>query len=84
MIATRRPFNFPVPGAPVQPGAWVHVIQTDPEDIAYLDKTGKVVYLEYDCGCGQTFPTDPMIGVEFTDLPPFEFWQEELEEWEKP
>lgn len=40
----------------------------------------RVCQREYNCGCGQTFPGDPMIGVRFGTLPMSEFWSEELEQ----
>lgn len=40
---------------------------------------GPVVHLDYDCGCGQTYPAEPMIGVRFGPGLVLEFWPEELE-----
>lgn len=42
-----------------------------------LGQIGKIVYLDYDCGCGQTYPDDPMVGVQL-DSAVREFWSEEL------
>lgn len=39
---------------------------------------GTVVHLEYDCGCGQHYPDDPMVGVRLETLEVVEFWKEEL------
>lgn len=39
----------------------------------------EVIYFEYECGCGQTFPEDPMIGIKSSDGEIDEFWKEELE-----
>lgn len=77
-----RPVYEPVPGAPLQPGMCVQVVDAIDEDICdvrpWLGKVGMVRYLEYSCGCGQSYPDDPMIGVEFCNGTKQEFWQEEL------
>jgi hypothetical protein len=76
------PIREPVPGAPYQPGDVVVVvaaIDRNVRDVSeHIGKVGRVVHLEYGCGCGQTFPGDPMIGVELGDLVE-EFWREELD-----
>ncbi|MGH2568290.1 MAG: hypothetical protein ACRDGA_08125 [Bacteroidota bacterium] len=68
-----------VPGAPFRIGQRVRVISIVDEtgDERFLGKEGTVAYLEYDCGCGQTFPEDPMIGVRFL-IDTESFWKEEL------
>lgn len=48
-------------------------------DLRFCGEIGKVLYFEYDCGCGQSFPSDPMIGVCFSNGEVEEFWKEELE-----
>lgn len=73
-----------VEGAPVKIGQSVKVtsIGEGEEDTDWgklMGQTGTVSYLEYSCGCGQTYPQDPMIGVQFTDGSIHEFWHEELE-----
>ena len=77
-----HPITVEVPGAPVQPGDPVLVVQATDASIddvsAFIGLQGVVVYLEYDCGCGQTFPTDPMVGVAFSGGASYEFWREEL------
>ena len=69
-----------IDGAPFQVGDMVTV-----EGI--LDETGRtdlighggpVVHLDYGCGCGQSYPDDPMIGVRFRPGLVEEFWKEEL------
>lgn len=47
-------------------------------DKSWVGKSGFVEHYEYDCGSGQTFPHDPMIGVRFDDGQLEEFWSEEL------
>ena len=47
-------------------------------DKCFLRKRGVVTYFNYDCGCGQTYPQDPMIGVRFVSGKTAEFWREEL------
>ena len=71
-----------VPGAPRQPGDAVLVVAAiDPNvhDVSeHVGKTGRVDYLNYDCGCGQRYPDEPMIGVVLADGTEEEFWPEEL------
>lgn len=47
---------------------------------ALIGQKGVVVHLEYDCGCGQIFPHEPMIGVKLEDGSEHEFWFEELKD----
>lgn len=49
----------------------------------FIGRAGVVDHLDYDCGCGQTYPDDPMIGVTFDDGAAEEFWSEELENWDE-
>ena len=79
-----NPICEPVEGAPFQPGDNVKVVAvvdefTAPAHPTYIGQTGVVEYLEYSCGCGQTYPDDPMIGVRLDDHTIREFWHEELE-----
>jgi hypothetical protein len=68
-----------VDGAPFKIGDSVKVVSLsdDTADAEFLGQQGKVLYFEYSCGCGQTFPNDPMIGVQFAEQAA-EFWKEEL------
>jgi len=76
-----RPIREPVPGAPRQPGDRVVVVAVADStvDPGHIGKVGRVDYLEYSCGSGQTFPGDPMIGVVFDGGGREEFWPEELD-----
>lgn len=78
-----RPIRERVEGAPYQPGDVVRVVQAVDRpihDVAlFVGHVGVVAYLEYSCGCGQTFPDDPMIGVTFEGDLFEEFWREEVE-----
>ena len=71
-----------VEGAPFKLGYEVRVLDNPSLDCTfdeqYIGKIGHVVHFEYDCGCGQSFPADPMIGVMFSDFKVEEFWKEEL------
>ncbi|MFT7680651.1 MAG: hypothetical protein ACI935_000082 [Moritella dasanensis] len=53
-------------------------VQDDmPEE--HIGRKGKVLYYEYDGGCGQSYPKEPLIGVRFFDNNDLEeFWSEEL------
>lgn len=68
-----------VDGAPFKIGEEVNVVSLsdDTADAEFLGRQGQVLYFEYSCGCGQTFPNDPMIGVQFGERTA-EFWKEEL------
>lgn len=80
-----NPIRVPVEGAPYQPGAAVKVVGACDETARpkYIGRLGTVVYLEYECGSGQEYPRDPMIGVKFAGdaskkEASWEFWREEL------
>lgn len=79
-----RPVKIAVPGAPFQPWDRVVVVASveTPSSGAsveeFIGRSGTVSFLEYSCGCGQSFPGDPMIGVAFEDGRQEEFWREEL------
>ena len=68
-----------VAGAPFKIGEHVKVISLsdDMGDAEFLGKEGRILYFEYSCGCGQTYPNDPMIGVKFGERTT-EFWKEEI------
>lgn len=70
-------------GSPFQPGEVVLVVAATDEGIhdvtEFIGRRGVVKYLEYKCGCGQTYPGDPMIGVAFPGGANEEFWHEELQ-----
>ena len=74
------PIREHVPGAPRQPGDLVRVeaILDSTADVALVGAVGRVVHLEYGCGCGQRYPDDPMIGVELPGGVVEEFWRDEL------
>lgn len=78
-----RPIYQTVEGAPYQPGDRVRVVDAIDREVLDLrpliGRVGTVTYLEYSCGCGQTYPADPMIGVALDDGVKQEFWTEELE-----
>jgi hypothetical protein len=66
-------------GAPYKIGVGVKVLALTDEtaDNDLINHSGVVVFLEYSCGCGQSYPGDPMIGVRFGRRIA-EFWKEEL------
>lgn len=70
-----------VDGAPFQPLDRVRVVRAidaDVHDVSrFVGFSGVVRYLEYSCGCGQSFPADPMVGVDVGGETE-EFWPEEL------
>lgn len=80
MDGTARPIYKNVPGAPFKIGAQVRFVKPcdDTADRQFIRKTGTVRYFEYSCGCGQSWPDDPMIGVEFANGVE-EYWKDELE-----
>jgi hypothetical protein len=70
-----------VDGAPFRIGELVRVARLSDStgDADFLRKCGRVAYFEYSCGCGQSYPGDPMIGVRFLNASA-EFWKEELQQ----
>ena len=68
-----------VDGAPFRVGDRVKVVALadDTADPTFLGRTGRVLCFGYTCGCGHTFPHDPMIGVKFRGRIE-DFWKEEL------
>lgn len=68
-----------VDGAPFKIGEGVKVVSLsdDTGAVEFLGQLGQVLYFEYSCGCGQSFPNDPMIGIQFSEQTA-EFWKEEL------
>lgn len=74
--------RVPVAGSPYQPGDLVLVVDAIDRDVSdlsrYIGQRGQVEYLEYSCGCGQHYPDDPMVGVQFACGTRVEFWPEEL------
>ena len=74
------PIHQDVSGAPFRIGNAVKVIGAADEtfNMQYMGQIGVVVHFEYSCGCGQSYPWDPMIGVRFSDSHIEEFWKEEL------
>ncbi len=78
-VTAPKHIHADVPGAPFKIGTLVRVVRLADEtgDRAWLGRTGTVKFFDYACGCGQTFPNDPMIGVEYRGRIE-EFWKEEL------
>lgn len=75
-----KPTYIDVDGAPFKIGDRVRVTRGTDETFnsRYRSRVGVVEYLEYQCGCGQSYPRDPLIGVKFTSNGIEEFWAEEL------
>ena len=75
-----NPVYGDVVGAPFKIGERVRVTRGQDEtfDALYKRHVGIVEYFEYSCGCGQSYPHDPMVGVRFHDESVAEFWAEEL------
>jgi CarS bacterial SH3 domain len=79
-LVKRNPIYCNVSGAPLAIGDRVRIVSGTDEtfDPRFTGRIGLVRYLEYECGCGQSFPHDPMIGVGFHTGKTEEFWREEL------
>jgi hypothetical protein len=75
-----RPIYLDIDGAPFRVGERVRVTDSGDETFerSYKGRIGIVEYFEYECGCGQSYPNDPMIGVRFHKDRIEEFWAEEL------
>ncbi len=69
-------------GFPIKIGNRVRILDNPNKDETfdnrYTFKIGIVTYFEYNCGCGQSYPSDPMIGVKFGSGKIEEFWKEEI------
>jgi len=80
-ISTNK-ISHDIYGSPYTIGEKVIVLSNVSNDCTFDDKfiglIGKIEYFDFECGCGQTYPTDPMIGVKFLDNSIEEFWNEEL------
>ena len=79
-----KPRYHDVEGAPFRIGTLVRVTGACDEvgrDCGIDELAGQcgiVKYLEYDCGSGQHFPDDPMVGVRFRDGGVRELWKDEV------
>lgn len=76
-----NPIYLRVEGSPYQPNDKVLIVKFsdntgNPE---FAGKIGVVQYLEYSCGCGQSYPNDPMIGIKFSNGSLIECWSEEIQ-----
>ena len=79
--------NNDISGAPFNIGDSVLILNNPNNDLTFdeffIYKKGVVKYFEYNCGCGQSFPNDPLIGVLFPDKRVEEFWKEEIRSLQK-
>ncbi len=78
-MKSAQPIRTNLHGAPFRIGELVRVARLSDAtgDANFLRKCGRIVYFEYSCGCGQSYPGGPMIGVRFLNGTA-EFWKEEL------
>lgn len=53
-------------------------IPPDEIEDTLIGQEGTLEHYDYDCGCGQIFPDQPMIGIRLADDTLIEFWPEEL------
>lgn len=74
--------KYNIEGVPFKIGDKVRVLNNPSNDETfdkkYSGRNGEVIFFEYDCGCGQNFPEDPMIGIKFQNGKVEEFWKDEL------
>ena len=70
-ILKPKPRKYDIEGAPFKIGDKVRVLDNPNNDETFnydfSGKHGVVEHFEYDCGCSQTLPEDPMIGIRFSD-----------------
>lgn len=70
-ILTKNPIEHDVEGAPFKIGQKVKILDNPNDDetfdMKFANKIGKIRFFEYESGCGQTFPRDPMISVRLDD-----------------
>jgi hypothetical protein len=66
-------------GVAVRLGNKVEVVYLADDTVSgkYLGRVGIVLAFDFDCGCGQSYPDDPMIKVLFENSCE-EFWREEI------
>ncbi len=85
LVTKPRKLVANVKGAPFRIGDIVKVVYAtdDTFNPYYMNHIGTIVHFDYSCGCGQTFPDDPMIGVKFVRKIE-EFWKEELKLLSRP
>lgn len=78
-VEKRDAIYHDVDGAPFKIGDIVKVVlfSDDSAGDEFLGRVGIVLYFKYSCGCGQSFPADPMIGIQFGEKTA-EFWKEEI------
>ena len=69
-----------VRGAPFKIGEKIKVVKRTDDTVSsrFIGRKGTVIYFDFACGCGQSYPKDPMIGVLFSRGTVEEFWQEEI------
>ena len=81
-----NPIYRDLKGAPFKIGERVRIERSEDDTFnsSYRGWVGIVKYFEYDCGCGQSYPIDPMIGIEFKNGKTEEFWKEELRYYPGP
>lgn len=85
------PRDFDIEGAPFSIGTKVKIkdlsdiesfeyISHDPDEIIdkLINSVGVIIYYDYDCGCSQIYPDQPMIGVKLENGETHEFWPEEI------
>ncbi|RJP49886.1 MAG: hypothetical protein C4586_06720 [Anaerolineaceae bacterium] len=79
-MAESKPIYEKVEHSPYQPKDKVVILGFSDEtgDQEFIGEIGIVEYLEYSCGCGQSYPNDPMIGIKFFDGSLIECWSEEI------
>ncbi|MBI3020864.1 MAG: hypothetical protein HYY90_02330 [Candidatus Omnitrophica bacterium] len=79
-MTTNQTISRDVPGAPFRIGQDVKIIGRSDDTVSakFIGRKGTVVYFDFSCGCGQSYPSDPMIGVVFRGGIVEEFWREEL------
>ena len=82
-ILDKNPLYHNIEGAPFKIGQRVKILDNPSNDYTFdnkfANKVGEITQFEYESGCGQTFPSDPMIGVQLDNGKQDGFWHEELE-----
>ncbi len=76
----KQTFFRDVPGSPFKIWEDVRIVKRSDNTVSatFVGRKGKVIYFDFSCGCGQSYPNDPMIGVYFRNGIIEEFWREEL------
>lgn len=81
-ILQKNPRYEDIEGAPFRIGQQVRILDNpnndDTFDMTFANLIGEIRFFEYESGCGQSYPYDPLISVQLPNGRSDGFWKEEL------